>query len=63
MIKIQMKKYGKSVEVPVMTSSEDVYLALWKLGLDRDMAKYTLGGLELWHLTATLRCFSRHHTV
>lgn len=46
MIKIQMKRYGKSVEVPVMSSSEDVYLALWKLGLDRDMAKYTLEGLE-----------------
>lgn len=46
MIKIQMKRYGKSVEVPVITSTEDVYLALWKLGLDRDMAKYTLEGLE-----------------
>lgn len=46
MIKIQMKRYGKTVEVPVMSSSEDVYLTLWKLGLDRDMAKYTLEGLE-----------------
>ena len=42
MIRIKMKRCGKSVELKLPCKYEHVQMCLWKLGLDRDPSKYTL---------------------
>ena len=46
MIKIRMKRCGRSVELTLPTEHEHVMVSLWKLGLERDPAKYTLRDLN-----------------
>ena len=42
MIRIKMKRCGKSVELALPCKYEHVQMCLWKLGLDHDPLKYTL---------------------
>ena len=42
MIKLILKRLGRTVELQLPTEYEHVLIVLWKLGLDRDPAKYTL---------------------
>ena len=46
MIKIKMKRYDRIVELQLPTEYEHVMVCLWKLGLERDPAKYTLRDLK-----------------
>ena len=46
MIKISMKRFNKVVELKLPTEHEHVMLGLWRLGLQRDPAKYTLRELN-----------------
>lgn len=46
MITIILKRYGKQVEVDMPAMYEELQLALWKLGLDREPDKYTLMDLN-----------------
>lgn len=46
MIKIKMKRYDRIVELQLPTEYEHVMVCLWKLGLERDPAKYTLRDLN-----------------
>ena len=45
MIKLILKRFGRTVELKVPTECEHVLLCLWRLGLDRDPAKFTLKDL------------------
>ena len=47
MITIIMKRHGKQVEVDMPVMYEELQLALWKLGLDRESEKYTLAELNV----------------
>lgn len=47
MITIFLKRYNKQVEVDMPAMYEELQLALWKLGLDRDPEKYTLKELNM----------------
>ena len=42
MITIIMKRHNKQAEVDMPAMYEELKLALWKLGLDRVLEKYTL---------------------
>ena len=46
MIRIKMKRYDRTVELQLPTEYEHVMVSLWKLGLERDPAKYTLRELN-----------------
>ena len=45
MIKLILKRFDRTVELKAPTEYEHVLLCLWRLGLDRDPAKYTLKDL------------------
>ena len=45
MMKLILKQFDRTVELKVPTEYEHVLLCLWRLGLDRDPAKYTLKDL------------------
>ena len=46
MIKMVLKRFDRTVELNVPAEYEHVLLCLWRLGLDRDPAKYTIRQLE-----------------
>lgn len=46
MVTICLQRYNKKVEVKLPAMYEELQLALWKLGLDRDPEKYSLIELE-----------------
>ena len=45
MMKLILKQFDRTVELKVPTEYEHILLCLWRLGLDRDPAKYTLKDL------------------
>lgn len=48
MIKMVLKRFDRTVELNVPAEYEHVLLCLWRLGLDRDPAKYTISSGSWW---------------
>ena len=53
MIKMTLKRFDREEKLKIPTEYEHVLLCLWRLGLDHDLAKYTLRELEAEFSTDT----------